>query len=123
MIPEKMSEVLKHEGVVAIVTQGPSAPHVVNSWNSYITVTNDERLLIPVGGMNITESNIKRNNNVLVTLGSREVEGFHSKGTGFLIAGTAAFIYEGTEFDVVKQRFSWIRAVLEIKPESITQTL
>jgi hypothetical protein len=123
MIPEKMLEVLKHEGVVAIVTEGSSGPHVVNSWNSYITVTDDGNFLVPVGGMNVTESNIRENNSLLVTLGSREVEGFHSKGTGFLIAATASIIYEGTKFNEIKQRFSWIRAVLEIKPESITQTL
>jgi hypothetical protein len=123
MIPTKMLEVLKHEGVVSIVTQGLTSPHVVNTWNSYITITNDEILLIPVGGMNVTESNIQKNNNVLLTFGSREVEGFHSKGTGFLIAGTATFMYEGTEFDEIKQRFSWIRALLVLKLQSITQTL
>lgn len=31
MIPEKMMEVLQHEGVVAIATQGDDGPHLVNS--------------------------------------------------------------------------------------------
>jgi hypothetical protein len=123
MIPEKMLAVLKNEGVVAIVTQGADDAHVVNTWNSYIKITQDERLLGPVGGMNKTEANVKQNNKVLVTLGSREVEGFHSKGTGFLITGIAAFINQGTEFDEMKQKFPWARAALEIKPISITQTL
>lgn len=123
MIPEKMLDVLKYEGVVAIVTQGSTEPHVVNTWNSYLKITEDERLLAPVGGMKTTESNIQQNNKVLMTIGSREVQGFHSKGTGFLISGTAEFIYEGTEFDEMKQKFPWVRAVLGIKPESITQTL
>jgi hypothetical protein len=123
MIPEKMLEVLKHEGVVAIVTQASEAAHVVNTWNSYITIAEDGRLLGPVGGMNTTEANIKKNNRVLITLGSREVNGFHSKGTGFLVTVTAASIHKGTEFDEVKQKFPWARAVLEIRPESITQTL
>jgi flavin reductase (DIM6/NTAB) family NADH-FMN oxidoreductase RutF len=123
MIPEKMLEVLKYEGVVAVVTQGAEGAHVVNTWNSYLKVTEDERILGPVGGMNKTESNIQQNNKVLITLGSREVQGFHSKGTGFLINGTAAFVSQGSDFDEMKQKFPWARAVLEIRPESITQTL
>lgn len=123
MISEKFLEVLKYEGVVAIVTEGSEGTHVVNTWNSYINITDDERILAPVGGMNTTEANLNENNKVLVTLGSREVQGFHSKGTGFLITGTAAIIKEGNEFDKVKQKFPWARAVLEIRPQSITQTL
>lgn len=123
MIPDKMMEVLKHEGVIAIVTSGAEEPHVVNTWNSYITITEDGRMLGPVGGMKRTEDNLKQNNKVLVTLGSREVQGFHSLGTGFLIRGTADLIYEGAEFEEMKGKFPWARAVLEIKPESITQTL
>ncbi|HEY4789689.1 MAG TPA: pyridoxamine 5'-phosphate oxidase family protein [Bacteroidales bacterium] len=123
MIPEKLMEVLKHEGVVAIATQGEKGIHMVNTWNSYLKLTADERIIGPVGGMKTTESNIRQNNNILMTLGSREVQGFHSKGTGFLIHGTATFIYEGDEFNNLKQTYSWARAMLEIKPESITQTL
>ncbi len=123
MIPAKLTEVLKHEGVVSIVTQGTKGPHVINTWNSYIKITEDERILGPVGGMNTTELNVKQNNKILMTLGSREVQGFHSKGTGFLLEGTATFVFSGAEFDEIKQKYSWARAILEIKPESITQTL
>ncbi len=31
MIPEKLLEVLKHEGVVAIAAQGQDGPHLVNT--------------------------------------------------------------------------------------------
>ncbi len=95
MIPAKLLEVLSKEGVVAIVTEGKEGAHLVNSWNSYIKITTDESLLVPVGGMKVTEANLQENNKVLVTIGSREVEGFHSKGTGFLITGTASMLYEG----------------------------
>ena len=74
MIPDKMMEVLKCEGVVALVTMGGDDPHLVNTWNSYIQVTQDEHLLIPVGGMIRTEANLQVNNRILLTLGSREVE-------------------------------------------------
>lgn len=123
MIPEKMLEVLKYEGVVAIVTEGSKGAHVVNTWNSYLNIAEDNKIIAPVGGMNTTEANLQENNKVLVTLGSREVEGFHSMGTGFLITGTAAVIKEGNKFDEMKQKFPWARAILEIKPESIAQTL
>lgn len=33
VIPEKLLQVLKHEGVVAIATQGEEGPHLVNTWN------------------------------------------------------------------------------------------
>ncbi|GJQ49778.1 FMN-binding protein-like protein [Candidatus Kuenenia stuttgartiensis] len=50
MISDKMMQLLKCEGIVAIVTMGGDGPHVVNTWNSYIDVTLDGYLLLPVGG-------------------------------------------------------------------------
>ena len=38
MIPEKLLEILKQEGVVAIATLGQDGPHMVNTWNSYIRI-------------------------------------------------------------------------------------
>ena len=122
MIPEKMFEVLKHEGVVSIVTQDKES-HVVNTWNSYIKIVDGERLLIPVGGMNTTEENLRENSKVLMTLGSREVEGFHSMGTGFLIEGEGNFSYEGDEFNLMKERFPWMRTVLVVRIDRVSQTL
>lgn len=123
MIPEKMTEVLAHEGVVALATVGGDGAHMVNTWNSYIQVTGDGRLLIPAGGMRRTEANVEENNNVLLTLGSREVEGLRSLGAGFLIKGTAAFRKSGEQFAIVKKRFPWARAAVEITIISATQTL
>lgn len=123
MIPEKFMQVLKHEGVVAIATQGEDGPHLVNTWNSYLQVTETGNLLIPAGYMQVTEANLTKNPKVLVTLGSREVEGFHGPGTGFLVAGTALFVTSGPSFEAVKARFPWARAALEVKVASITQTL
>ncbi|MDD2601027.1 MAG: pyridoxamine 5'-phosphate oxidase family protein [Kiritimatiellae bacterium] len=123
MIPDKMIQILKCEGVVAVVTQGDHGPHLVNTWNSYIHVTEDERLLIPVGGMVCTESNLAINNSVLLTLGSREVEGVHGAGAGFLIKGTASFVKTGERFSLMKARFPWARATLEITILSVAQTL
>jgi hypothetical protein len=122
-LPEKLLDVLKQDGVVAIATLGQDGPHMVNTWNSYIRVAEDGRLLIPAGYMHQTEANVAFNNRVLVTLGSAKVAGQHGPGTGFLIRGTAAFITSGPDFEGLKARFAWARATLVIAPESITQTL
>lgn len=123
MIPEKLREVLKQDGVVAIATLGADGPHMVNTWNSYIRITDDGRLLIPAGYYNKTEANVSTNDNVLITLGSSKVAGKNGPGTGFLIKGKANFSTEGPEFDRVKARFSWARAALIITILSAEQTL
>jgi predicted pyridoxine 5'-phosphate oxidase superfamily flavin-nucleotide-binding protein len=123
MIPEKMTEVLKNEGVVAIATLGQDGPHMVNTWNSYIRITNDERILIPVGYMHRTEANIAFNNQVLITLGSRKVTGNMGPGAGFLIKGRAGIETSGPDFDVIKAKFPWARAVMAVTANSIEQTL
>lgn len=123
MIPEKLTEVVKHEGVVAIATLGQDGPHMVNTWNSYIQFNSAECLLIPVGYMRRTEANIAFNNQVLMTLGSREVTGNFGPGTGFLIKGSASIATSGSDFDSVKAKFPWARAVMVVTAKSIEQTL
>lgn len=123
IVPEKLLEVLKHDGVVAIATMGQDGPHLVNTWNSYIKITSDGHLLIPAGYMQHTEANIALNSNVLLTLGSCKVPGKLGPGTGFLIKGTAAFVSTGPDFEAIKARFEWARAALVITAETITQTL
>ena len=44
MIPEKLLEVLKQDGVVAIATLVQDGPHMVNTCNSYIKISSDGRL-------------------------------------------------------------------------------
>lgn len=107
MLNEKFMEVVTSppDSAFAIVSQGPSGPHVVNSWNSYIIVTEKEKLLIPAGRMIETEKNIKMNNNVLLTITNREVIGKSYKGTGFLLKGKASFVKEGPEFDLIYSNY------------------
>ena len=49
MIPEKLAEILKADGVAAMATLGKDGPQLVNTWNSYIKISADGRLLIPAG--------------------------------------------------------------------------
>ena len=123
MIPDKLREIMKHDGVVAIATLGQDGPHMVNTWNSYLRFTDDGRLLIPAGYMHHPEANIAFNSNVLITLGSSKVAGSIGPGTGFLIKGTADFITTGPDFDATKAIFPWARAVVAVTIASATQTL
>lgn len=122
MIPEKLLEIMKQDGVVAIATLGEDGPHMVNTWNSYLRTSDDGRLLIPAGYMHRTEANIAFNPEVLITLGSSKVKGLHGPGAGFLIKGKAAFITSGAEFDVLKAKFEWLRAAMAVTIDSCTQT-
>ncbi|MCX6246667.1 MAG: pyridoxamine 5'-phosphate oxidase family protein [Bacteroidetes bacterium] len=122
-LSEKFLEVLQHEGVVSIVSWGVET-HVANTWNSYLVVTEDERILIPASGFRKTEKNVNVNNNVKLTLGSKDVLGYKDyPGTGFLIDGTAKYITSGDEYDFMKQKFSFLTRVLEITVGSAKQML
>ncbi|HCQ89500.1 MAG TPA: FMN-binding protein [Clostridium sp.] len=123
MLNEKLLEVISHEGVVAIVSWSNNEAHVVNTWNSYINVTEDGRLLIPAAGMRKTQKNVELNNKVKVTIGSEKVMGYKRLGTGFLIEGTAKFLESGLDFDMMKEKFPFLSRVLEITVSSAQQTL
>lgn len=45
------------------------------------------------------------------------------QGTGFLIEGTAAYIESGEEYDMMKNKFSFLTRVLEITVEKAKQML
>ncbi len=124
MLNDKFYEILKHEGVVSITSWGIDEPHVNNTWNSYLTILDNKKILIPAAGFKSTEKDIAKNDRVKVTLGSREVEGFNNyQGTGFLIEGTAKFLNSGSEFDIVKDKFPFLSRVLEITVTSAKQLL
>jgi hypothetical protein len=123
MFPEKLLEVLKHEGVVSIVSWANNEAHVVNTWNSYLEVVEDNKILIPAAAMIKTEENVKSNSNVKLTLGSKEVMGYQYMGTGFLLEGTAKFLKEGAHYDKMFKKCPFLTRVLEVTVESCKQTL
>lgn len=123
MLTEKFFEVISHEGVVSFISWGKGEPHVANTWNSYLTLTKDNKILIPAAGMVKTEANIKENNKVKMTLGSKEVQGHFTQGAGFRLEGTAKFISLGEEYDMMKEKFPFLTRVLEITLTEIEQTL
>ena len=123
MFTDKFLEVIGKEGVVSIVSCADNEAHVVNTWNSYLVRPDDGRLLIPAYAMRKTEKKTLQNNKVLLTVGSKEVTGRMGPGCGFLIEGTAKFISSGSEFDMMKAKFSFLTRVLEVTVTSIKQTL
>ena len=122
-LSDKFHDVLKHEGVVSIVSWGLET-HVVNTWNSFLVLTDDERILIPAYGFRKTEKNVDVNNQVKLTMGTREVKGYNDyPGTGFLVTGTARYISSGEEYDFMKEKFSFLTRVLEITVDQAKQML
>ena len=122
-LPEKFFDVLKHEGVVTVMSWGVE-PHIVNTWNSYIVVTDDGRLLIPAYGFKKTEKNVNVNNKIKLALGSREVLGYKDyQGTGFIVTGTARYISSGDEYEYMKKKFPFLTRVFEVTVDKATQML
>lgn len=123
MFNESFLEVLKHEGVVSVTSWSNDNTHVANTWNRYLRITEDHRILIPAAWFNRTQKNVDVQNKVIVTLGSHEVQGKMGMGTGFVVDGTAKFLTEGADFDMMKEKFSFLTRVLEITPEKVRQTI
>ena len=125
MLNEKLLDVLSHptDGAISIVTNGDDGPHLVNTWNSYIVITPEDKLLIPAYGYNKTEKNLSIHNEVTLSIASKEIQGYKAKGTGFIVKGTTHFIKSGEDFDRMKEKFSWVRAVLEVTVTSAKQML
>ena len=123
MFDDRFREVISKEGIVAIVSCADGEAHVVNTWNTYLVIPDDGRLFIPAWKMRKTEGKTLKNNKVLLTIGTKEVDGRMGPGTGYLLEGTARFIKSGSEFDRMKNKFSFLTRVLEVTVTSIIQTL
>lgn len=123
MFDQIFKDVVSKEGVVSIVTCAENEAHVVNTWNSYLHLTEDGRILIPAWKMRKTEKKVQINDKVLLTLGSKEVQGKMGPGTGFLIEGTAKFISSGPDFDMMKAKFAFQTRLLEVTVTPVKQTI
>lgn len=123
-LPKKFFDVISHEGIVSIVSWGNDEPHVTCTWNSYLVITDDHRVLIPAAGMTSTEADVNVNNRVKITLAARQVEGFNGyQGTGFRLEGIARFVSEGAEYDMMFEKYPFLKRVLEITVDSAKQLL
>jgi hypothetical protein len=116
-------EAVGNEGIDSTISRADSGTHVVITWNSCLVLPDANRILLPSWAMRKTEEKVDKNNNVLLTLGSRDVDGRMGPGTGFLVKGTATFISSGPEFDMMKDKFSFLTRVLEVTVSSVKQTI
>ncbi len=119
---DTFKEVLNHNGVVSITTWANGNAHVSNTWNSYLVIE-DDKILIPAAWLNKTESNIDVNNEIILTLGSPDVQGKLYMGAGFFVKGTAKFLSEGKTFDMMKEKYSFVTRVLEVTALEVKQTI
>lgn len=117
--------VLEKSEWVAIATTGAQGAHVVATWSEYIIAMGirEGRILIPVGGMHVTEENLKGDNRIELLCATRKVKGSHGPGKGCSIQGTGVIASEGEDFDAVLARFSWARAALVVTVEKIEEQL
>ena len=124
VLSDTLKEVLTKEGVVAIVSWCKKEPHITNTWNTYITVVDENTFLIPAGVMKTLEKNVQKNKNVKISIGSREVVGFNKyQGTGFLLTGEASFSYDETYVKMLEKKYPWLTRVLVIKITTYKQLL
>ena len=122
MLNKEFHDVIASEGVVSIVSWGTGEPHVVNTWNSYLIIQDNQKILIPAAGMRKTQANTEVNSKVKLTVGSKEAQG-KKMGRGFLLEGTAEFLKSGTEYDQMKAKCPFTSRVLVVTVTSIEKTL
>ena len=124
MLTDVFFECLKHDGIVSVASVTPEdEAHIANTWNKYLIVTEDERILIPCYGFRKTERNAAEHPRLALTLGSHEVEGHRGMGTGFLLTGTAEFRKDGALFEQMHAKCAFANRVLIFTPDSCRQTL
>lgn len=127
MLSEKFYDVIDHEGSVSITSWTKKGTHVTCTWNSYLQVVkenNIEKIFIPAAGTTSTENDVKENDNVILTMAAREVEGFNGyQGTGFRIIGSAEFLNEGDYFNQVHDKYSFANRALVVTVKEDKQLL
>ena len=123
MFTELFLEILGKEGVAPIMTWTDAEPHLAATWNSYITIKDGQKLLVPILGMQTAQKNIAVNNRVKMIIGSKEVAGMYGPGAGFLLEGTARFLHDGQDLAAIKERFPWAVCLMEVTVSKITQTV
>ena len=74
--------------------------------------------------MRKTEKNVTVNNKLKMALGSRDVMGYNDyQGTGFVVEGTGKYLESGSEYEMMKKKFSFLTRVIEVTVTSAKQML
>lgn len=124
MLPEKLYDVLNYDGAVSMTSWSDDIVHVTCTWNSYIQIKEANLLLIPSVGMKATEEDLDRNSQLILTIGTREIEGLRGfPGTAYRVHGHGEFLDEGDYFEETKKKYSFITRVLVVEVDSVEQIL
>ncbi len=124
LLNETFYACIAHPGIVSIATASADGkPHIANTWNKYLIVTEGEQILIPCFGFHTTEENALHQPYMELSLGSDQVQGKLGMGTGFLLTGTGKFLSEGALYAQMRTKCDWIKRVLVFSPESCRQTV
>lgn len=125
-INDSVRNVIDNSEIVAIVTGGEDGPHLVATWGDFVRqleVDDGKTIVIPAGGYSQTEKNFKKDNRVKLLIGSRQVQGKNSMGTGYRLSGHAKIVTKGEMMDLTKSKFPWARAALVIEVDKAEQLL
>lgn len=124
MLNEKFLEVMAHEGVVTIISSSQEAPsfHAVNTWNSYVHIQGDT-LYIPAAGMHSIQEDMAANDELLLTMGSKEVVGTVGPGAGFHVRGRGYFVDSGAIYDKMYAEMPFLTRVLAVKVADVQQKI
>ncbi len=121
---ETFLAVMQDEGPATIITVNAQPASVVNTWMSYIKLDQaHDQLYIPAAGMHSIENDFATDATVVITVGSKQVMGTEGPGAGFHLTGQGSFLTSGAVFDEMKDRFPWIRAVLQVKVTELVQKI
>lgn len=111
-------------GIVSVASvSAEGKPHIANTWNKYLILTPDEKILMPCFGFRHTEKNTETQSYVEVVIGSDKVQGKMGMGTGFLLTGKAEFLKEGPLFTQMHDKCPFANRVLVFTPETCRQTI
>ncbi len=120
VIEDACRKTLEASEFVTIVTNGEAGPHVVATWGDYIQAMgiDNDTLIVPVGTMQKTEANLKRDSRVQVLAATRKVQGTYGSGQGYLLTGSAEMSFDENMVTRVKEKFPWARGAMLIRVES-----
>jgi len=117
-------ECVRQDGIVSVCSSSAEGKgHIANTWNKYLIITDDEKIVIPCFGFRETEKNVGHDPEIEVVAGSHEVRGLAGMGTGFLLKGTAEFQKEGELFEKMRSKCGFANRVLVFTPVSCEQTI
>jgi len=115
---------VKHDGIVSVCSSSLEGKgHIANTWNKYLIIGSDEKILIPCCGFRKTERNVSGDPEIEVVIGSHEVQGKMGMGTGFLLKGKAEFQNSGVYFERMHDKCPFANRVLVFTPVSCRQTI